>query len=480
MENVYNLRIKLIKIYKKLEKMENNKGGLSTARNIKIAFFHLGSGMADVLMTGVWNRIMISDLGISATPVSLLTGLRYFLAPLGIWAGRISDKRSFLGFRRLFWIWLGRLMMLISTFGLGLGTVQLMQNLGSAGAFTWGIIVVSMILFSFGSAISGSTFLALIYDRSKPEQRGRAVGIVWTFLLLGFTVGGILFSILLPRDELATGLSFTAEDLMRLFVIAGVVFIVLWFFSLLGEEQRGAAIVSDDAEDETRSWKEDLRLVWENPMMRFFLFYLTLSMFFAFSQDPILEPFAGDVFDMDASLTNRFAAYWGSMAIIGSVFSLWLLRKRESWTHTRLSQVGVAILIVTFALFTISAFMKIDAIITPSLLLLGLGLGFWNIGTLGLMMDLSPLGRAGTFLGFWSMIVTLARGGGISTGGIVRDLGLMASNQLSIAYGSVFAGAFVGLSVALWCLNNIHVEKFKTDAFSQSEQTAVILSTSLD
>jgi MFS transporter, BCD family, chlorophyll transporter len=480
MKNVYNLWIKLIKIYKKLEKMENNKGGLSTARNIKIAFFHLGSGMADVLIAGVWNRIMISDLGISATPVSLLASLRYFLAPLGIWAGRISDKRSFLGFRRLFWIWLGRLMMAISTFGLGFGTVQLMQNLGSAGVFTWGIIVVSMIFFSFGNAISGSTFLALIYDRSKPEQRGRAVGIVWTFLLLGFTVGGILFSILLPRDELATGLSFTPDDLMRLFVVAGLIFVVLWFFSLLGEEQHGAAIESDEAEDETRSWKEDLRLVWENPMMRFFLFYLGFSMFFAFSQDLVLEPFAGDVFEMDASLTNRFAAYWGSMAIISSVFSLWLLRKRESWTHTRLSQVGVALLIVTFALFAISAFMKVEALMIPSLYLLGLGLGFWNIGTLGLMMDLSPLGRAGTFLGFWSMIVTLARGGGISTGGIVRDLGLMASNQLSIAYGSVFAGAFVGLLVALWCLNNIHVEKFKTDAFSQSEQTATILSTSLD
>lgn len=460
--------------------MEKNKDGLSSARNIKIAFFHLGSGMADVLTTGVWNRIMISDLGISATPVSLLASLRYFLAPLGIWAGRISDKRSFLGFRRLFWIWLGRLMMAISTFGLGFGTVQLMENLGSAGAFTWGIIIVSMILFSFGSAISGSTFLALIYDRAQPQQRGRAVGIVWTFLLLGFTTGGILFSILLPREVMTPGLSFTADDLMRLFVIAGSIFIVLWFFSILGEEQHGAVIESDEAEDDTRSWQADMRLVWENPTMRFFLFYLGLSMFFAFSQDPVLEPFAGDVFGMDASFTNRFAAYWGGMSIISSLFSLWLLRKRKNWTHTRLSQVGVAILILTFGLFTVSAFMKIEALMIPSLYFLGLGLGFWNIGTLGLMMDLSPLGRAGTFLGFWSMVVTLARGGGITTGGIVRDVGLMASDKFTVAYGLVFAGAFIGLLIAMWCLNNIHVEKFEQDVLTQSEKTATVLAASLD
>ena len=43
---------------------------------MKIGLFHLGSGMADVIITGVWNRIMISDLGYAATPVSLLTSLR--------------------------------------------------------------------------------------------------------------------------------------------------------------------------------------------------------------------------------------------------------------------------------------------------------------------------------------------------------------------------------------------------------------------
>ena len=43
--------------------------------------------MADVLTTGLWNRVMISDLGYSATPVGLLLGLRYFLAPLGLWPG---------------------------------------------------------------------------------------------------------------------------------------------------------------------------------------------------------------------------------------------------------------------------------------------------------------------------------------------------------------------------------------------------------
>jgi len=455
--------------------MDKKSKGLSVFRNVKIGFFHLGSGMADVLTTGVWNRIMISDLGVSATPVSLLISLRYFLAPLGIWAGRMSDKHRIFGFRRLFWIWFGRAMMALSTFGLGFGTVQLFEN--SDTVSSWLIVVLSLIAFSFGNALSGSNFLALIYDRSTEAQRGRAVGIVWTFLLLGFTVGGILFSVMLPDDgEVAV----TASDLLRMFFVAGGLFLGLWFFSLAGEERRSNDALTEESETETTSIRADLALVWKNPSMRFFLFYLTLSMFFAFSQDPVLEPFAADVFDMELSVTNRFAAYWGSTSILASLGSLWLLRKRETWNHTRLSQVGVIILLLTFAVLTVAAMMHLEFLMMPGLLLLGIGLGFWNIGTLGLMMDMSPLGRAGTFLGFWSMCVTLARGGGITGGGIVRDAGLFFSDSFAVSYALVFGGAFIGLIVALWCLNSIHVDAYKTSQMSESEQTATVLSGAMD
>src|SRR5215813_10822983 len=101
---------------------------LSVGRNLKIGLFHLGSSMADIIITGLWNRIMISDLGYAATPISLLLALRYFLAPLGIWSGRISDRRTVAGYRRLFWIWLGRLMMAGSVFSLGFSTSELARG----------------------------------------------------------------------------------------------------------------------------------------------------------------------------------------------------------------------------------------------------------------------------------------------------------------------------------------------------------------
>ena len=109
---------------------------LSVGRNLKIGLFHLGSGMADVIATGIWNRIMISDLGYAATPVGLLVSLRYFLAPLSVWAGRMSDKHAIGGYRRLFWIWLGRAMMVISIIALGLTTAHLAAG-AQAGFGEW-------------------------------------------------------------------------------------------------------------------------------------------------------------------------------------------------------------------------------------------------------------------------------------------------------------------------------------------------------
>jgi BCD family chlorophyll transporter-like MFS transporter len=458
--------------------------GLSVARNVKIGFFHLGSGMADVLTTGVWNRIMISDLGVAATPVSLLVSLRYFLAPLGIWAGRMSDKVRVLGFKRLFWVWFGRGLMVLSTFGLGYATSELTRSFSAtginAGIGLWLLIILSMLLFSFGNALSGTTFLALIYDRANDDQRGRAVGLVWTMLLLGFTVGGIAFSVLLPESETASGLSFTPDDLFMLFVVTGVVFSGLWFFSLLGEERRRETDNRDALPGDERSLRSDLSLVWQNKSMRYFLFYLTLSMFFAFSQDPVLEPFAGDVFEMPASQTNRFAAYWGSTSIIGSLFFLWLSRKVPALDNIRLSQMGVVTLTLTFTLLTAAAIWQIEALLLPLLLLLGLGLGMWNIGTLGLMMDMSPSGRAGTFLGFWSMSVTLARGGGITGGGVLRDTGLLVFGDAAAGYALVFGAGMCGLLVAYYYLVHINMEKIPSTAAEASSDPATALSAALD
>ena len=196
-------------------------------------------------------------------------------------------------------------------------------------------------------------------------------------------------------------------------------------------------------------------------------------MIFAFSQDLILEPFAGDVFGMEARHTTRFAAYWGSMSILGTLLFLVLSRRFKWVTNTIMKYVGVGLLVATFALFAYSSFAVVRPLVTPGLILLGLGLGIWNVGTLGLMMDMSPFGRAGTFLGFWTLVVTMARGIGVSGGGIVRDLMLNLTGDLSVSYGIVFALGAVGLVVALWMLYHVKVGQYKETTDQPAEAQTI-------
>ena len=463
-------------------KMSEN-ADLSVGRNFKLAMFHLGSGMVDVLATGVWNRIMVADLGFSATFVGLLTGLRYFLAPLGVIAGRYSDTHTVGGFRRLFWIWLGRAMMAISTVTLGFSTAELVSRAQTGSAdpvpfVLWFALVFSFLLFSLGSALSGSTFLALIYDRAAEHQRGRAVGLVWTFLLLGFAAGGVFYSILLPPEDGAGVIGFSSQSVLTLFIVTAGILSLLWFFSLLGEERRYVQLSALKSLDHS-SLRGDLSLVWRNRRMRFFLFYLTLSMLFAFLQDTVLEPFAGQLFDMDAHITNRFSAYWGSMAIIGSFVVLYFSSRHPLFTNGNLSRVGVIILVIAYAVFAVSSLSEMRQLVTPGLVLLGVGLGVWNIGTLGLMMEMSPAGRAGTFLGFWTFCVTLARGAGVAGGGIVRDLMLNLSGEFSVAYGAVFCVGFIGLLIAFHALRQVKEADLGAETRAEAD-LAKLLSHSMD
>ena len=201
-------------------------------------------------------------------------------------------------------------------------------------------------------------------------------------------------------------------------------------------------------------------------------------MLFAFSQDLILEPFAADVLNMSASVTSRFSAYWGTTAIIGSLISIVLTRRWNRFNNTLMSKYGVAVLVIAFGLFAYSAIAYTDAYMMLGLLALGIGLGMWNIGTLGLMMEMSPNGRAGTYLGFWTLVVTLARGVGVSGGGILRDLVLGVTADLAIAYGMVFIVGAVGLVASYVFLRQTDTRAFRVQA-SQID-TAQMIGAGLD
>ncbi|MFP4323498.1 MAG: BCD family MFS transporter [Anaerolineales bacterium] len=446
---------------------------LSVLRNMKIGLFHIGSSMADVLGSGIWNRVMIKDLGYAATPVGLLLALRYFLAPMAAWAGARSDQTNVRGYKRLPWVLGGRLAMIAGYMLVAFSTIELARH----GSEWWIGIILGFVLASLGQNASGSTFLALVYDRAPADQRGRAVGIVWTFLLAGYAVSGVLFSRLFPE--------YTEGAFLTFFATVGVIMGGIWLFAVWGEEKPQAP---DEADEQPTNhtntphhkpnFAADLRNTLDTPSARMLAFFMLLSFAAAFMQDSILEPFGGRVFDLSVGETTRFQAYWGTMAIVSSVGALWGYRRFARVGYKRLSGWGVWVMIATFSALALTSFAQWEALLRPSLLLLGIGYGLWNIGTVGLMVDHSREGAAGLDLGIWTVIATLCRGSGVLLGAVLYDVMDTILAAETAAYGSIFMIEVVLLLAAIPFLNQIgQTEKTGVTTTPRQEQELVMSST---
>ncbi|MCE7945839.1 MAG: MFS transporter [Chloroflexi bacterium CFX4] len=457
------------------ERAESSPRDLTMLRNLKIGTFHIGSSLADILASGVWNRIMIKELGFAATPIALLLALRYFLAPLSIWVGRRSDVTNWRGYQRLPYVWGGRLVMALSYVLLGISTLELAggynpwlrdfslermnitvtTNAGSA--LGWLGVVVSLVLFSVGSTFSSTTFLSLVHDRTPAHQRTRAVSVIWFFLILGFAVSGVLYSRLLPE--------YSRDGFLSLMLIAPAVMMGLWVFSLIGEETPIKQRTDGTPEAATPFW-QTIRQVWASRQTRLFFLFLLMTTALFYAQDVLLEPFAGEVFGMPLATTNRFSAYWGSMTLLSIVLSLFAGRRfPQRVNNISLSRWGVIMLIITFVMFTFCAVLHIRPLVTIGLVTMGLGLGMWTVGTLGLMMAMTRVWGAGLYLALWTVASTLARGSGVALGGILFDVALVfVGGNKAVAYGSVYLIQSVGFVVTLFILSRINLGEFEREA----------------
>jgi BCD family chlorophyll transporter-like MFS transporter len=328
-------------------------------------------------------------------------------------------------------------------------------------------ITLGFILSSVGYSISGSTFLALVYDRAPGNQRGRAVGVVWTFLLAGYAVAGVLFSRMLPRYSEGAFLQFSLGVV--------VILVLIWVFALWGEE-KPRSFVTQQQLIEFRL-RVGLRDLFRRRAVRMLGLFMMLSFGGAFMQDALLEPFGGEVFKLSVGETSRFQAYWGTMAIVSSMVALWVSRRFSRSGYDRFARWGVILLAVTFGWLLIAAITVHEALLRPGLLLLGGGYGLWNIGTLGLMVQYSREETAGLDLGIWTMLVTIFRGGAILLGAVIFDTAHWLLGEQATAYVVVFALEGILLMASLAALNQL------SNALPEHPRTAegeLILSASVD
>jgi BCD family chlorophyll transporter-like MFS transporter len=407
---------------------------LSILRTMKIGTFHIGSSFVDLLTSGVLNRVLISDLHIWATPVALLSALRYLMAPLSIWAGYRSDTRPIFGMHRLPYIWLGRLPMVLSLPLLPVVTVLLAAN--PTSLLGWALATLAFLVYGVGTLLSGGTYLALVRDSAPPARRGMALSIVQIFLVVSFPIAGVVYGLMMPAYDPAV---FWRIVLTGMAIAAG-----FFFFSLFGAERPGQAIAADNPQDQL-PFTALLREMWADRRTRLFFLFLALGAVSAFAQDAVLEPFGGDVFGMAAGQTTRFNAYWGVGVLVSLLGTVVITRSRMAHEQTGTTALGLTLTAIPLALLAAVSLTRAEAMLVPVLVIFGFGFGIYTVGAVSLLMAMTSDRRAGAYLGLWSVAQLVFRGVGIFLGGAVRDVVLLLSGSPTLAYASVFFLEAVGL-----------------------------------
>jgi BCD family chlorophyll transporter-like MFS transporter len=428
----------------------------SFRRTLRLSSFQIGSAMGDILVTSIWNRVMISNFGIAAAPVSLLIALRYFLAPISLWAGYLSDTKPFWGLRRTPYIWLGRAFMIISLPLLGLSMERL--GMDQKDILGWSFATLSSLLYGVGTLISGSPFVTLVRDSVPQEKQGLAISTVQTVLIIFFAIFGIVFGLWMEVYD--------QRIFWQMILVTMALGGFFWFFAIVGVEKRGveAAAQPGETSEPLYGFMPTMRKIWRDPRTRGFFVFLSLATMSAWMQDAILEPFGADVFAMPAGRTTRFNSYWQVATVIFLVGAGVLWRKRPPERQAGPSAAGLLTMAAGMLLLAFASLTDMVNLVEASLFIYGAGFGIYTFGGLSLMAVMSSDREAGAYLGLWTVSILLFKGVGTFFGGATRDLFLLQVGlPASLSYALVFLFSAVGLVAAVFVLSRVDVVGFARD-----------------
>jgi BCD family chlorophyll transporter-like MFS transporter len=422
------------------EQVESKESVLpySVLRILRLSTFQIGSAMGDILMGGIWNRIMISDFGIPAWPVTFLVAFRYLLAPVTLWIGHRSDTQKLLGYYRTSYIWLGRGVMVLSFPILGASTVRLESN--TTDPVGWIMAGLCFLLYGVGTLFSGSPFLALVRDSAPREKQGLAIGIVQTVLIILFPVVAIGFGRMLE--------TYDSTMFWRLILFVALVGAFFWWFGVVGIEKTNLRHGVAPKPSKRIDLRGTLDMIWGDSRTRLFFAVLFVATYSAWMQEGILEPYGADVFDMNIKGTTQLTAWWGTATVIVLVLAFFVRRKRPPEEQAGAARTGLIIMALGMAFLVGSTLAIRMDIFRIGLIVFGAGFGLYSFGGFSLMAVMSPAPNSGAYLGLWTIAVLVSRGVGTFTGGVFRDLFLAMNLTAGLAYGLVFLFSAIGLLVA--------------------------------
>lgn len=404
---------------------------LPLSRLLRLSLFQVSVGMAAVLLTGTLNRVMIVELGMSASVVAAMVSMPLLFAPLRALIGHKSDHhRSVLGWKRVPYIWFGTLLQ----FG-GLSLLPfalLVMTGGGEGPAVIGQVgaALAFLLIGAGMHTTQTAGLALATDLAPRDARPRVVALLYVMLLAGMLVSAIVIGRLLA--------DFSPTRLVQIVQGAAALTMILNLVALWKQEARAPRSQA------SRTPGPRFGDVWSafvgQPRTVRLLVAVGLGSAAFSMQDVLLEPYGGQILGLSVGSTTMLTALW-ALGMLGG-FSYAARQLGQGADPHRIAGFGAVAGIGAFLCVIFAGLLQMAGLLAVGAVAIGAGAGLFSVGTLIAAMTISDDGGAGLALGSWGAVQATAAGVAIAVGALARDA--ISAAAVSNALGPTLAAPATG------------------------------------
>ncbi len=414
-----------------IEQDQLNDQSLGWLGIVRLGLVQTCIGSVVVMTTSTLNRIMVVELSLPALIPGLLVAIHYLVQVIRPKMGLISDQ----GKTKTPWIIGGMTILGIGGATASLGTALMGSHL------TLGLIVsfLAFLMIGVGVSTSGTSLLALLAKSVNDQRRAAAATIVWLMMIFGFAMTSVMIGKFIDP--------YTPLKVITIACVVSMVAILITITALYRIEEQASQYAKNivEAPKQNIPFKQVLLDMWKDNDIRHFTKFIFISMLAFSSQDLILEPFAGIVFQYSVGQTTSLSGLQHSgvligmllVALCGSSFLRKYFGSLNSWIVY-----GCLASAITMAGLSVGGLVGPGWPLNLNVFLLGVSNGAFSIAAIGSMMRLAVadgLGKEGVRIGLWGGAQAIAFGLGGLLGAVASDAARWFITDTAIAYSSVFA-----------------------------------------
>ena len=260
-----------------------------------------------MLFTGTFNRILITELAFPALLAGGGLGFEQLVSPARVLFGHLSDSHPLMGKHRTPYVLLGTIaicVLAILSVPVSFKVKEALES-GSPLVATAGVSAFCGLfaLYGLGTSLASTSYLALVIDRTTQEQRPRCIGVIWAMLSVGIIVGAITISLAVRLIDGISDPVIIQNWLQNFMILITAVVMILAIVSTWGVEKSTSQRIVQSVQDLV-TLKDDWEVMTSSHQIVIFFGFLVLFTLGLFLQDPILESFGAEVFDMPVSKTT--------------------------------------------------------------------------------------------------------------------------------------------------------------------------------